>query len=290
MASRADPTLAQLRATVQKRRHREIGNVLARYWARPTAIHGTWLALRLGLSAHQVTCLAWACSLASAGLIASGARWGFLVGVALAWLAFWLDRVDGQVARWRGTSSLDGVYLDYLMHHVASLALGFALGQGLAVRGDDPRWSLAGCAIACGWALLALHNDCRYKALFQRLKRDEAVFLVECGSGGRPTPPAPWPRRGLGMVTWPLFKICEHHVVLMGMGLLALSAIASPRAWAWGWKVATISLALIAPALAAARVVRAVRRGSVEAEFARWFQPVEGCPEALDDRPRSAVR
>ena len=49
------PTLAALRATVQKERYREIGNWLARRIARPTAIYGTWLAIRLGLSAHQVT-------------------------------------------------------------------------------------------------------------------------------------------------------------------------------------------------------------------------------------------
>src|SRR5947208_486984 len=49
------PTLAELRLTAQKGRHREIGNWLARRVARPSAIYGTWLVVRLGLSAHQVT-------------------------------------------------------------------------------------------------------------------------------------------------------------------------------------------------------------------------------------------
>src|SRR5262249_45431244 len=132
MARRERPTLAQLRLTVHKGRHREIGNVLARRWARPSAVYGAWAALRLGLSAHQVTLMATVASLASAAAIAGGSRPGFVVGVVLAYIAFWLDRVDGQVARWRGTAGLDGVYFDYLMHHAASLALGFALGQGLA--------------------------------------------------------------------------------------------------------------------------------------------------------------
>ena len=56
--SASGPTLAELRARVQKDRHREIGNWLARRVARPTAVYGSWLAIRLGLSAHQVTLLA----------------------------------------------------------------------------------------------------------------------------------------------------------------------------------------------------------------------------------------
>ena len=57
--TRERPTLAELRMRAQKRKHREIGNFLARRYARPTAIYGTWLAVRLGLSAHQITLAAW---------------------------------------------------------------------------------------------------------------------------------------------------------------------------------------------------------------------------------------
>src|SRR4029077_4747511 len=127
-------------------------------------------------------------------------------GVTLAQAGFWFDHVDGQVARWRGTVSLDGVYLDYVMHHAATLSLGFALGFGLAARFGDLRWAIAGFAIAVGWAGLSLHNDCRYKAFFQRLKSTSNSYRVDGGSGGRPQPPFPWPRRGRGTLTWPAFK------------------------------------------------------------------------------------
>ena len=36
------------------------------------------------------------------------------------------------------------------MHHAANLALGFALGYGLAARSGDLRWAIAGFAIAAG--------------------------------------------------------------------------------------------------------------------------------------------
>ena len=104
-----------------------------------------WLAIRLGLSAHQVTLLALGSWLLAALAIGTGDRFLFVVGVALAQLGFWLDHVDGQVARWRGTACLDGVYLDYLMHHAANLTLGFALGFGLAVSARRP--PLGGCRV-----------------------------------------------------------------------------------------------------------------------------------------------
>jgi len=266
------PTLAQLRSRAQKGRHREVGNWLARRVGRPSAIPVTWLAVRLGLSAHQVTLAALAASLAGPLAIASGTRPGFIGGVALLYVAFWLDHVDGQVARWRGTSSLDGVYLDYLMHHAAALALGYALGHGLAARSGDPAWCAAGFATASGWLFLGLQNDCRYKAFFQRLKSGSGSYRVDAGSGGRPAPPAPWPRRGRAALTWPAYKACEPHAVLLGLSALAIIAALSPAAWAVIWRGSTRLMALIAPSLAFGRCFRAVSRGATADEFGRWFR------------------
>lgn len=277
------PTLDQLRRRVHKARHREIGNWLARRWARPTAVYGAWLAVRLGLSAHQVTLGALLSGLAGAASIGSGGRPAFIIGVLLLHLSFWLDRVDGQVARWRETTGLDGVYLDYLMHHALNLALGFALGHGLAVRSGDSRWSVAGFAIAAGWAGLSLHNDCRYKAFFQRLKRETTTYRVDAGSGGRPSPPAPWPRRGLGLLTWPAFKACEPHVVLLALAALALTAIAAPDAWLFSWRIGVALAAALAPVLAVARTAKTVKKGTVEAEFERWFREGKRAEESAAD-------
>lgn len=282
------PNLEQLRGRVQKDRHTEIGNWLARRVGRPSAVYGTWLAVRLGLSANQVTALALLASVASAIAIGSGTRWGLVAGVALAQLAFWLDHVDGQVARWNGTASLDGVYLDYLMHHAANMLLGFALGYGLVSATSDPRWSIAGFLIALGWTGLSLHNDCRFKAFHQRLKRSSVSYRVDNGRGGRPAPPTPWPRRGIGMLSWPAYKACEAHVVLIGLTGLALVAVFSSgvamAAWRWG----VLAMAVLAPALALARVIRSARNGATESEFERWFQSEEIDTTAVPGFPHSS--
>lgn len=269
------PTLDQLRGRVQKDRHREIGNWLARRVARPSAVYGTWVAVRLGVSANQVTCAALLSTALGSVAIGTGTRPGFVVGVALIHLAFWLDHVDGQVARWRGTASLDGVYFDYLMHHAGNLLLGFALGYGLAAQTGRPLWSVAGFSIALGWAGLSLHNDCRYKAFFQRLKRDGRTYRVDGGSGGKPAPPHPWPRRGLGILTWPAYKACEPHVVLIGLTGLCAVALVNPDAWRFLWRWGVILMAGLAPVLGLARAARAVQGHAAEAEFACWFRPWE---------------
>jgi hypothetical protein len=281
--SRPRPTVVELRAHVQKDGHREIGNWLARRVARPSAIYGCWLAIRLGLSAHQVTSAALCSSLGAAVAIGMGDRIFFVVGVVLAHLGFWLDHVDGQVARWRGSVSLDGVYLDYLMHHAANLALGFALGYGLAARSGEIRWTIAGFAIAAGWGLLSLHNDCRYKAFFQRLKSTTKTYRVDGGGGGRPQPPTPWPRRGRGAITWPAYKLCEIHVVTMGLTILAVLAIVCPPVWLALWRAGVLLLAVLAPTLGIGRAARSVSRNTVEAEFSHWFQPLESEPMPVTD-------
>jgi hypothetical protein len=266
------PTLDALRRRVQKDRHREIGNWPARHLARPSAVYGTWLAVRMGLSAHQVTVLAIVANLGGAGAIATGTRFGFVAGVVSLILAFWLDHVDGQVARWRGTASLDGVYLDYMMHHAAAMSLGFGLGQGLATRTADPRWSIAGFVIALGWTCLSLHNDCRYKAFFQRLKLATCRYRVDGGAGGRPAQAPRWPRIGRGVFTWPAYKSCEPHVVLIGLVVLAFPAIFDPAAWLELWRRAVFGMAILAPVLAIGRSARAISTHAVEREFDRWFQ------------------
>jgi len=273
--SQLRPNLAELRTRVQKERHHEIGNWLARRFARPTAVYGCWLAIRLGLSAHQVTLAALLANLGAAVAIGTGERTFFIVGVILVHLAFWLDHVDGQVARWRKTVSLDGVYFDYVMHYAGNLALGFSLGYGLAAQSGSILWTVPGFLIATGWTFLSLHNDCRYKAFFQRLKSVNGRFRVDGGAGGRPQPPMPWPRRGRAALSWPAYKACEPHVVLLALSALALLAILVPSAWLWVWRISVIAWAILAPALGIARIAQSVVHNKVEAEFSLWFRPLD---------------
>lgn len=83
------------------------------------------------------------------------------------------------------------------------------------------------------------------------------------------------------MLSWPAYKVCEPHAILIGLtGLSALAAFA-PASWLALWRLGLIVMAVLAPTLAIARAWRTVARGSIEAEFARWFVP-DGRPGSPD--------
>ena len=233
------PTLAELRACVQKDRHREIGNWLARHFARPTAVYGCWLAISLGLSAHQVTLAALLANLAAAVMIGTGDPTFFVLGVILAHLAFWLDHVDGQVARWRGTASLDGVYFDYLMHRYAresgpGFRPGVRAGRSLGRHSLDDSW-------------IPDRNGLDVLEPAQRLSLQG--FFSAAQEREWPIPGRWWCRRSSQaahalaetrprVLTWPAFKACEPHVILLTLTVLARSwRLWSPNAWLWVWRI-----------------------------------------------------
>ena len=270
------PSLAELRDRVFKHsgtNRPEQGNWLARRVGRPSAIYGTWVVSRTKLPAHAVTLAALIANTLGAVGIGSGTRLGFVGGVFGLMVGYWLDHVDGQVARWRGTSSLTGVYFDYLLHHATALMLGFALGFGLTARGESVLWSLLGFAIAVGWTGLNLHNDCMYKAMFTQLKRERRVLRVNLGDQERWSSPSSWPKNGPGVFTWPMAKLCEPHVVLMGLCGLMVAAVLWPVLWFIVWKLGVVLMAMIAPVIAIGRVSKSILRREPDREFDRVFRP-----------------
>ncbi len=71
-----------------------------------------------------------------------------------------LDCCDGEVARWRGTSSPRGVYLDRVGHYVAECGIAAALGVR-AAGGLDPYsfWLALGLLLSLLVALNKVEND-----------------------------------------------------------------------------------------------------------------------------------
>ncbi|HEX2518975.1 MAG TPA: CDP-alcohol phosphatidyltransferase family protein, partial [Castellaniella sp.] len=180
------PSLIELEQRCQKPDHRRIGNWMARRVARPLALRITWIILPMGLSAHAATLICWLVGLCAVAAFAGGSPGGWFAGALLLQVWYMLDHVDGQLARYRSTASLDGVELDYLMHHSLNLLVPLGTGSGLAIELCDPVW--AGCGLAWGMGLLfiGLLHDARYKAFIQRLKRVQGELLLIGGGGARP--------------------------------------------------------------------------------------------------------
>ena len=125
------PTIVELREVTQPpsvRTRAGAEHWVAHAYLRDVSPYLTRVLLRAGLSANAVTWL----MIASAGLAAVATGWGSLAGAVLAVLLvqvqMLLDCCDGEVARWRQTSSPLGVYLDRVGHYVAEGGIAVALG------------------------------------------------------------------------------------------------------------------------------------------------------------------
>ena len=127
----AEPTIAQLREITQPpsvRTRAGAEHWVAHAYLRDISPFLTRLLLRAGFTANGVTWL----MILSAALAVVATGWPTLAGAILAvvfvQLQMLLDCSDGEVARWRATSSPLGVYLDRVGHYVAECGIAVALG------------------------------------------------------------------------------------------------------------------------------------------------------------------
>lgn len=102
--------------------------------------------------------------LAGAALLVPGLT-GALLGALLIQLYLLLDCVDGEVARWRGQTSITGVYLDRVGHYLSEAALLVGFGVRAAdvfhAEGDATEWQWAfiGTVAALGAILIKAETD-----------------------------------------------------------------------------------------------------------------------------------
>ncbi len=102
--------------------------------------------------------------LAGAALLVPGLT-GALLGAVLIQLYLLLDCVDGEVARWRGQTSITGVYLDRVGHYLceAVLLVGFGVRAADVFHreGDSTNWMWAflGTLAALGAILIKAETD-----------------------------------------------------------------------------------------------------------------------------------
>ncbi len=265
-------SLDELERRCQKPDHRRVGNWMARHVSRPAALRITRVVAPSGISANAVTLAAWGCGVAAACALAWGTIGGWVAAAVLLQTWYLLDHVDGQLARLRGAASLDGVQLDYLMHHTINLLVTLGMGAGLFVRTTEPLWAVAGLVCGVSLLLITLQHDARYKAFIQRLKRLDGRLEVVGGGGGRPEPQPPIPRRPVRLAAWIARKACEMHVVTNVTSVLALVqlAVGDTRLL-----IAAAYLAAIAPVAAAVAgwtLFHSQHVGAAEREFAAWYQ------------------
>ena len=123
----------------------------------------TWLLVRTSISANGVTGLMILVGWSTAAAILVPGIGGALLAVVLGQLQMLVDCCDGEVARWRGTHSPAGVFLDKVGHYTTEALIPVALG--LRAAGwplewpEDFAWTTAGLALALVIVLNKALND-----------------------------------------------------------------------------------------------------------------------------------
>jgi len=154
------PDLGTLRSICQGekvRRDRRPWYVLSRR----VSIVVTWMLLHTPVSANQVTLASLLLTLLGPVLIASPKPALALAGAAALVVHYFLDKVDGEIARFRRVYSLTGVYMDELSHNFAYAGTFAGLGLHLAWRTRQPLVTIQvlGVAMVGAVAMVVIRNN-----------------------------------------------------------------------------------------------------------------------------------
>jgi phosphatidylglycerophosphate synthase len=141
-----------------------MGRPGAEHWTgtlymRRISIYLTRLLLPTGISANGVTWLFIAVGIGGGGLLLIPGVVGALLAALAIQLQMMLDCSDGEVARWRGTFSPAGTYLDRVGHYSAEAALALALGLRAGGDWSAGGWTTLGALLALGLVLNRVEND-----------------------------------------------------------------------------------------------------------------------------------
>ena len=127
------PDLGTLRSIVQGekvRRDRRPWYVLSRR----VSLGLTWALLHTPVTANQVTFVSLLLTIAAGVLLGAPSAKLALAGALALVLHYFLDKVDGEIARFRGVFSLKGLYMDELSHTFAYGGTFAGVGLHLAWR------------------------------------------------------------------------------------------------------------------------------------------------------------
>ena len=149
------PSVAQVREVCQPDSVRMRANSehwVADVYLRRISPYLTRLLLRTPISANGVTALMILTGMGAAAALLIPGLPGVLLAALLGQLQMLWDCCDGEVARWRRTSSPKGVFLDRVGHYMTEGLIPIALGLRAAGFPDagwlDTPWPLVGALLA----------------------------------------------------------------------------------------------------------------------------------------------
>jgi len=132
---------------------------------RKVSIYFTKALLYTNITANQVTIL---CALIGVlgGILLAFGNWYSIAGALLLHLHVIFDFVDGEVARYRKSESLTGIYLDLLCHHIVNPIVFVGISFNVYNVFHDPNVFIFGFSAILSRKLIVLTRQCKFQAIF----------------------------------------------------------------------------------------------------------------------------
>ncbi len=263
-------SLKELNAICQKPNYKIAGNWMVRKILRDAALPCTWLLLHTSITANQVTLIALLIGLFSNLILGMPSSASFLIAMLGLQLWYYLDHVDGQIARYRKESSLTGRFFDYLMHHLihSTFFLGLGLYGYLISRSILPL--LGGILSSFSILFFNLIHDIKAKTFLEWIWTPPGMDLIIT-----PTESAAYQQKSF---SWPRLlysychKLCEMHVLMNFMTFFALLQCFGVKGFDFRW-LALILYSILAPFLAVTKISYLIRSKKMDHEFFTHFKP-----------------
>ena len=175
------------------------------------SIYVTWVLLHFPVQANHVTAAMMVLGIAGAALLAPRDPALNLLGFVALYLSFLCDKIDGEVARYRRTSSVSGLLLDRL-HHLAiePLVLLGAAWHDWSASHALSVWMAAWGMVVLG-NLVDEHQHLSAYILFKHLRT-----VRQRPARPRPSSPA-WRRLGAALRPLKMFRMFITVVPALGV-------------------------------------------------------------------------
>jgi phosphatidylglycerophosphate synthase len=232
----------------------------ARYFWRYFTLPCSWLCAMLRITADQVTLISLVVGLAGCLCYCWPTAWMFALGTFLIYGWWFLDHVDGELARYeikhlKRAPSVAGPYLDLLVHRWVQPLYHICMGVGLVRLTSDWGYVLLGCLAGANFVGFARTQGesmvLRYVAAGQ-VKLDNLALrellnlgaMVPTAAEGR----ARGVRRMVGVMKWLKLGLASPGCLVMLLGIVLVDgvvlAMRFPEKWELAWSASLVYLLL----------------------------------------------
>lgn len=158
-------SIKKLRKICQSTKLKKDHNPYSTVFARKISIYLTKLLLHTSITANQTTLLLVFIGILAGIFLTYGQEWYTLIGALLLQLWYIFDHVDGEIARYRGTESITGKYLDLLSHYTIHPYVFICITFGIYNVFHDITVFIFGFSAALSIMFIDIVSDCIYRAV-----------------------------------------------------------------------------------------------------------------------------